>query len=86
MNMIIVENDPVLTDAYVANLMGFRQRKSYIEWLSIGAGTADLANADIIELNKDIRSVNQCLQEGYNGKVCCEDSACQPLRKPYPCA
>ena len=55
MNRIIAGKDPVLIDTYAANLMGFSiEEVPYIAMAeSIGAGTADLANADIIELNKD---------------------------------
>lgn len=80
MNRIIAGRDPVLTDAYVAQLMG-----SSIEEVpcisiaeSIGVGTADLANADIVELNKD----NGTRKLTRSGKVqrltgyIVEDSAC----------
>jgi uncharacterized protein (DUF362 family) len=55
MNRILAGKDPVLIDSYVAQLMGFSiEEVPYITMAeSIGAGTADLANADIIELNKD---------------------------------
>lgn len=80
MNMIIAGNDPVLTDAYAANLMGFSiEEVPYIRMAeSIGAGTADLANADIIELNKDIRSVKPTPSRRVQhlARYVVEDSAC----------
>ena len=80
MNMIIAGNDPVLTDAYAANLMGFSiEEVPYIRMAeSIGAGTADLANADIIELNKDIRSrkLTPSRRVQQLAKHVVEDSAC----------
>jgi len=55
MNRIIAGKDPVLVDAYAAHLMGFSiEEVPYIAMAEdIGAGSTDLANADIIELNKD---------------------------------
>ncbi len=55
MNRIIAGKDPVLIDSYAANLMGFRiEEVPYITMAEeIGVGTADLINADIVELNKD---------------------------------
>ena len=55
MNRLIAGKDPVLIDTYVAHLMGFSiEEVPYITMAEgIGAGTADLANAHIIELNKD---------------------------------
>jgi uncharacterized protein (DUF362 family) len=80
MNMIIAGNDPVLTDAYAANLMGFSiEEVPYIRMAeSIGAGNADLANADIIEMNKDIRSVKPTPSRRVQqlARYVVEDSAC----------
>jgi uncharacterized protein (DUF362 family) len=58
MNRIIVGKDPVLIDAYAANLLGFNiEEVPYISMAEeIGVGTADLEEADIVELNKDIVS------------------------------
>ena len=55
MNRIIAGKDPVLIDAYAAQLMGFGiEEVPYIGMGErLGAGSADLANADIVELNKD---------------------------------
>ena len=54
-NRIIAGKDPVLIDAYAAHLMGFNMEEiPYITMAeAIGVGTADLVNADIVELNKD---------------------------------
>lgn len=56
MNRIFAGKDPVLTDAYAAHLMGFDIKE--IPYISIaeriGVGTADLENADIVELNRDV--------------------------------
>lgn len=80
MNRIIAGKDPVLIDTYAAHLMGFSiDEIPYIAMAQvIGAGTADLANADIIELNKD----NGSRKSTPSGKVqqlsryIVEDSAC----------
>ena len=55
MNRILAGKDPVLMDAYAARLIGFGPDEvPYIRMAEkIGVGTADLANARIIELNKD---------------------------------
>ena len=55
MNRIFAGKDPVLTDAYAAYLMGFSVDEiPYIGIAErIGVGTADLENADIVELNSD---------------------------------
>lgn len=55
MNRIFAGKDPVLADAYGAHLMGFDIGEiPYISMAEdIGAGTADLTSAEIIELNKD---------------------------------
>ncbi|HHV97050.1 MAG TPA: DUF362 domain-containing protein [Clostridiaceae bacterium] len=54
MNRIITGKDPVLIDAYAAQLMGFSVEEiPYIIIAeNIGVGTADLENADIFELNE----------------------------------
>lgn len=56
MNRIFAGKDPVLMDAYAAYLMGFTVEEiPYIGLAEhIGAGTADLENSDIVELNSDI--------------------------------
>jgi uncharacterized protein (DUF362 family) len=80
MNRIIAGKDPVLIDAYAAQLMGFSiQEVPYIAMAAdIGAGAADLANADIVELNKD----NGSRKPAPSGRVqqlskhIVEDSAC----------
>lgn len=53
MNRIFAGKDPVLIDAYAAYLMGFSVEEiPYIGLAErIGVGTADLENADIVELN-----------------------------------
>ncbi|NMA25598.1 MAG: DUF362 domain-containing protein [Clostridiales bacterium] len=55
MNRIVAGKDAVLIDAYASQLLGFRiDEIPYIAMAeAIGAGSADLGNADIIELNKD---------------------------------
>jgi uncharacterized protein (DUF362 family) len=58
MNRIIAGVDPVLIDAYVAELMGYEANDiSYIEISDkIGVGSSDLNKANIVELNKDTLS------------------------------
>ncbi|MGI6668595.1 MAG: DUF362 domain-containing protein [Acetivibrionales bacterium] len=80
MNRVIVGKDPVLTDAYVSQLMGFRLEEiPYIIMAEkIGAGSADISNAEILELNKD-SSVNKPLSSRKAMRLAeyiCEDSAC----------
>lgn len=80
MNRIIAGKDPVLIDAYAAQLMGFSiEEIPYISMAErIGIGTADLSKADIIELNRDTGSIKLT----PSGKVrqlaahIVEDSAC----------
>ncbi len=54
MNRMIAGRDPVLVDSYCASLMGYD--KYEIEYIKIAekleVGSADLDNADIIEINK----------------------------------
>jgi len=80
MNRIIAGKDPVLVDTYAAHLMGFSiEDVPYISMAEdIGVGSTDLANADIVELNKD----NSSRKLMPSGKVqqlsrhIAEDSAC----------
>ncbi|NLK86493.1 MAG: DUF362 domain-containing protein [Clostridiaceae bacterium] len=55
MNRLIAGKDPVLTDSYVAQLMGYDiDEIPYITIAEkIGVGSTDLSNADIQELNRD---------------------------------
>ena len=55
MNRIFAGKDPVLIDAFAANLMGFTVGEiPYIGMAErIGVGTANLKSADIVELNRD---------------------------------
>ncbi|MGE4282383.1 MAG: DUF362 domain-containing protein [Clostridia bacterium] len=55
MNRVIVGKDPVLVDAYAAELMGFELSEvPYIQIAErIGAGSTDTKGAKILELNKD---------------------------------
>lgn len=80
MNRIIAGKDPVLIDSYVAQLMGFSiEEVPYITMAeSIGAGTADLANADIIELNKDkgLRRLTPSRRVQQLSGYIVEDSSC----------
>jgi uncharacterized protein (DUF362 family) len=80
MNTIIAGKDPVLVDSYAAHLMGFSIKGiPYISIAaSIGAGTADLANADIVELNRDTRSrkLTPSRRVQQLAKHVVEDSAC----------
>lgn len=80
MNRIIAGKDPVLIDAYAANLMGFHiEEVPYIVMAErIGAGTADLENADIIELNKDegSRKLTTSRRVQQLSRHIVEDSAC----------
>ncbi len=56
MNRIFGCKDPVLTDSYIASLMGYRTDE--IGYLSLAGalkiGSTDLENAEIVELNKDV--------------------------------
>ncbi len=55
MNRIFCCSDPVLTDTYIANLMGYEARE--IGYLTLagelGVGSTDIGNAEITELNRD---------------------------------
>lgn len=55
MNRIIAGKDPVLVDAYAAQLIGYE--KDDIAYISmaekLGVGSADVTKADIVELNQD---------------------------------
>nr|MBO2493678.1 iron-sulfur cluster-binding protein [Clostridia bacterium] len=55
MNRLIAGKDPVLIDAYAAQLIGYE--KDDIPYISmaekLGVGSADLTKADIVELNQD---------------------------------
>ena len=90
MNRIIAGKDPVLIDAYAAQLMGFSiEEIPYISMAErIGIGTADLSKADIIELNRDTGSIKLT----PSGKVrqlaahIVEDSACSACYGTYLCA
>jgi len=80
MNRIIAGKDPVLIDAYAAHLMGFSiEEIPYIKMAEdIGVGTADLSNADIIELNKDnsSRKLAPTRRVQQLSRHIVEDSAC----------
>lgn len=84
MNRIIAGKDPVLVDAYAAYLMGFGvQEIPYIAMAEeIGVGTADLANADVIELNEDkgkdsgARRITSSRRVQQLSRHIVEDSAC----------
>ncbi len=55
MNRIVCGTDSVLTDAYIASIMGYRPED--VEYIAtaaeIGVGSCNLDEADIVELNKD---------------------------------
>jgi len=80
MNRIIAGKDPVLIDAYAAQLMGFGiEEVPYIAIAeSSGVGGADLENADIIELNKDTgsRKPTSSRRVQQLSRYIVEDSAC----------
>jgi uncharacterized protein (DUF362 family) len=80
MNRIIAGKDPVLIDAYAAYLLGFSiEEVPYIGMAEdIGVGTADLANAEIIELNKDkgTRKLKPSRRVQQLSRHIVEDSAC----------
>jgi len=80
MNRIIAGKDPVLIDAYAARLMGFSvEDVPYIVMAeSIGAGDADLANADIAALNKDTgtRKISPSGRVRQLSRHIVEDGAC----------
>jgi len=80
MNRIIAGKDPVLIDTYAAQLMGFNVEEiPYITMAeSIGVGTTNLGNADIIELNKDNgkKKLTPSRRVQQLSKHIMEDSAC----------
>jgi len=80
MNRMSAGKDPVLIDAYAAHLMGFSiEEIPYIKMAEdIGVGTADLSNADIIELNKDnsSRKLAPTRRVQQLSRHIVEDSAC----------
>ncbi len=80
MNRIIAGKDPVLIDAYAAQLIGFGiEEVPYIAMAEdIGVGTTDLANADIVELNKDkgSRKIKPSRRVAQLSKHIIEDAAC----------
>ncbi|HHV72499.1 MAG TPA: DUF362 domain-containing protein [Clostridia bacterium] len=80
MNRIIAGKDPVLIDAYAAHLMGFSiEEVPYIAMAeNIGVGTADLVNADIVELNKDkgSRKITPSRRVQQLSRYIVEDGAC----------
>jgi len=80
MNRIIAGKDPVLIDAYAAQLLGFRlEEVPYITMSeSIGVGSTDLANADIIELNKDngTKKITHSRRVQQLSRYVIEDCAC----------
>jgi len=80
MNRIIAGKDPVLIDTYAAQLLGFSiDEVPYIGIAqAIGVGSTDLANADIVELNKDNGSkrITQTRRVQQLARQIVEDSAC----------
>ncbi|HHW30275.1 MAG TPA: DUF362 domain-containing protein [Clostridiaceae bacterium] len=80
MNRIIVAKDPVLVDSYAADLIGINiDDIPYIKLAeALGVGSADLAKAEIIEINKD--SVTERISSARKiqklAKYINEDSAC----------
>jgi len=80
MNRIIAGKDPVLIDAYAAQLMGFGiEEVPYIGMAErMGVGSADLAHADIVELNKDngSRKLTPSRRVRQLSEHIIEDSAC----------
>jgi len=80
MNRIIAGKDPVLIDAYAANLLGFGiDEVPYIKFAEeIGVGSADLAKADIVELNKDngVRKITASGRVRQLAGYVVEDCAC----------
>ncbi|HHU30590.1 MAG TPA: DUF362 domain-containing protein [Firmicutes bacterium] len=80
MNRIIAGKDPVLIDAYAAYLLGFSiEEVPYIGMAEdIGVGTTNLANAEIIELNKDAgsRKLAPSRRVQQLSRHIVEDSAC----------
>jgi len=80
MNRIFAGKDPVLIDTYAAQLMGFDiEEIPYIAMAeSLGVGSTDLVNADIVELNKDngTRKLTPSRRVQQLSKHIVEDSAC----------
>jgi len=82
MNRIIAGKDPVLIDAYAAELMGYDPYDiDYIKMAEhIGVGSAGLLDAHIIELNSDYgvqkRFTNAGSKTRYLAKWLEEDEAC----------
>jgi uncharacterized protein (DUF362 family) len=80
MNRLIAGKDPVLIDTYAAHLLGFSiEEVPYIALAEdIGVGTTDLANADIVELNKGSgpRKLSPSKRVQQLAKHIVEDSAC----------
>jgi len=80
MNRIIAGKDPVLVDAYAAQLLGFSiEEVPYISIAEkIGVGSADLDSADIAELNKDagVRRIAPTRRVKQLSGYVTEDSAC----------
>jgi len=80
MNRIIAGKDPVLIDAYAAQLMGFSlDEVPYIKMAqNIGVGSADIAKADIVQLNKDngSRKITATRRVSRLASHVIEDSAC----------
>jgi len=80
MNRIIAGKDPVLVDAYAAELLGFDIGEiPYIGMAEdIGVGTTNLANMDIVELNKDTgkRKFRPTRRVQHLVRNVVEDSAC----------
>lgn len=80
MNRLIVGKDPVLIDAYAAQLLGYHT--SEVPYIGIaeeiGVGSADMENADIIELNKDTgtRRLTPTRRVQQLAKYIVEDCAC----------
>jgi len=80
MNRIIAGKDPVLIDAYAANLLGFGiDEIPYIPLAErLGVGSADLDRAEIVELNKDTgaRKLTPSRRVQQLSRHIVEDSAC----------
>lgn len=71
MNRILAAKDPVLTDSYVASLMGFDfEDVPYIKIAEeIGVGSTDLADSTIHELNHDQSTPVQLNQKRFQGFI-----------------
>ncbi len=80
MNRIIAGKDPVLIDTYAAHLIGYSiEEVPYIVMAeSIGVGSTDLENADIVEFNKDRGTIKLTTSGRVQqlSKYIIEDSAC----------